>query len=314
VRSAFIETLCELAAKDERIWLLTGDLGFSVLERFSDRFPDRFINAGVAEQNMTSVAAGLAQCGKIVFTYSIANFPTLRCLEQIRNDVCFHNANVKVTAVGGGLTYGTLGYTHHSVEDLAVLRSLPNMTVVAPGDPVESRLATRAIVAHSGPCYLRLGADPLGEKALQEPIVHKADPAFVLGRAIPVREGKQLTLMSTGGMLKTVVEAAEELAGDGIEAAVLSLHTVKPIDQDAILAAADKTRLIITVEEHSLVGGLGSAVAEVLAKARLGRVAFCSLGLEEGSMRRGSQQYLRERAGLTPKSIAASARRLLEAS
>jgi transketolase len=314
VRSAFIETLCELAAKDERIWLLTGDLGFSVLERFSDRFPDRFVNAGVAEQNMTSVAAGLAQCGKIVFTYSIANFPTLRCLEQIRNDVCFHNANVKVTAVGGGLTYGTLGYTHHSVEDLAVLRSLPNMTVVAPGDPVESRLATRAIVAHSGPCYLRLGADPLGEKALQEPIVHKADPAFVLGRAIPVREGKQLTLMSTGGMLKTVVEAAEELAGDGIEAAVLSLHTVKPIDQDAILAAADKTRLIMTVEEHSLVGGLGSAVAEVLAKARLGRVAFCSLGLEEGSMRRGSQQYLREHAGLTPESIAASARTLLEAS
>jgi transketolase len=314
VRTAFIETLCELAAKDERIWLLTGDLGFSVLERFSDRFPDRFVNAGVAEQNMTSVAAGLAQCGKIVFTYSIANFPTLRCLEQIRNDVCFHNANVKVTAVGGGLTYGTLGYTHHSVEDLAVLRSLPNMTVVAPGDPVESRLATQAIVAHSGPCYLRLGADPLGEKALQEPIVHKADPAFVLGRAIPVREGKQLTLMSTGGMLKTVVEAAEELAGDGIEAAVLSLHTVKPIDQEAILAAADKTRLIMTVEEHSLVGGLGSAVAEVLAKARLGRVAFCSLGLEEGSMRRGSQQHLRELAGLTPESIAASARTLLEAS
>jgi transketolase len=314
VRTAFIETLCELAAKDERIWLLTGDLGFSVLERFSDRFPDRFVNAGVAEQNMTSVAAGLAQCGKIVFTYSIANFPTLRCLEQIRNDVCFHNANVKVTAVGGGLTYGTLGYTHHSVEDLAVLRSLPNMTVVAPGDPVESRLATQAIVAHSGPCYLRLGADPLGEKALQEPIVHKADPAFVLGRAIPVREGKQLTLMSTGGMLKTVVEAAEELAGDGIEAAVLSLHTVKPIDQEAILAAADKTRLIMTVEEHSLVGGLGSAVAEVLAKARLGRVAFCPLGLEEGSMRRGSQQHLRELAGLTPESIAASARTLLEAS
>jgi len=314
VRTAFIETLCELAAKDERIWLLTGDLGFSVLERFSDRFPDRFVNAGVAEQNMTSVAAGLAQCGKIVFTYSIANFPTLRCLEQIRNDVCFHNANVKVTAVGGGLTYGTLGYTHHSVEDLAVLRSLPNMTVVAPGDPVESRLATQAIVAHSGPCYLRLGADPLGEKALQEPIVHKADPAFVLGRAIPVREGKQLTLMSTGGMLKTVVEAAEELAGDGIEAAVLSLHTVKPIDQEAILAAADKTRLIMTVEEHSLVGGLGSAVAEVLAKARLGRVAFCSLGLEEGPMRKGSQQHLREQAGLTPESIAASARTLLEAS
>ena len=314
MRTAFIETLCELAAKDERIWLLTGDLGFSVLERFSDRFPDRFVNAGVAEQNMTSVAAGLAQCGKIVFTYSIANFPTLRCLEQIRNDVCFHNANVKVTAVGGGLTYGTLGYTHHSVEDLAVLRSLPNMTVVAPGDPVESRLATQAIVAHSGPCYLRLGADPLGEKALQEPIVHKADPAFVLGRAIPVREGKQLTLMSTGGMLKTVVEAAEELAGDGIEAAVLSLHTVKPIDQEAILAAADKTRLIMTVEEHSLVGGLGSAVAEVLAKARLGRVAFCSLGLEEGPMRKGSQQHLREQAGLTPESIAASARTLLEAS
>src|SRR5262249_13809462 len=142
MRAAFIKTLYELAERDERVWLLTGDLGFTVLEDFARRFPERYLNVGVAEQNMTGVAAGLARCGKVVFTYSIANFPTLRCLEQIRNDVCYHEANVKVVSVGGGFAYGAAGYTHHGVEDLGALRLLPGMTVVAPGDPVETRLAT----------------------------------------------------------------------------------------------------------------------------------------------------------------------------
>src|SRR5712691_10038528 len=157
MRPAFFRALPELAAADERVNLVVGDLGFGVVEPFVERFPARFFNAGVAEQNMTGIAAGLALSGKTVFTYSIANFPTLRCLEQIRNDVCYHNANVKVVAVGGGFAYGALGMTHHATEDLAIMRALPGMVVVAPGDPLETELATRAIVSHSGPCYLRLG-------------------------------------------------------------------------------------------------------------------------------------------------------------
>src|SRR5215813_10958785 len=151
MRDAFVAAVTELAAADERIWLLTGDLGFTVFERFRERFADRFVNVGVAEQNMTGVAAGMALSGKIVFTYSIANFPTLRCLEHVRNDVCYHNANVKIVSVGGGFTYGAMGATHHAVEDIAVMRALPNLMVVAPGDPVEARAATRAVIAYSGP-------------------------------------------------------------------------------------------------------------------------------------------------------------------
>src|SRR5262249_28700945 len=224
---------------------VTAVLGYSVLERFLERFPERYVNVGVAEQNLIGVAAGLARCGKIPFVYSIANFPTLRCYEQIRNDVCYHQANVKVVAVGGGLAYGAQGYTHHGVEDVAVLRALPGMTVVAPGDPIETRLATEAIAAHLGPCYLRLG------KA-KEPVVHASVPAFRLGKAIPMRAGSDATLISSGAMLQETVQAAETLAGRGYSVAVLSMPTVKPLDHEAVVQAARKTRVIVTVEEHSV--------------------------------------------------------------
>jgi transketolase len=303
MRTAFIEELCDLAAQEERIWLLCGDLGYSVLERFRDRFPNRYINVGVAEQNMTGMAAGLAMCGKIVFTYSIANFPVLRCLEQIRNDVCYHRANVKIVAVGGGLAYGAQGYTHHGVEDLAVMRVLPEMTVIAPGDPIETRLATRAIVHHEGPCYLRLG------KA-GEPTVHPAEPHFEIGKAIKLREGNCVTLISIGGMLATVVKAAECLAEDGIQARVLSMHTLAPLDRDAVLAAAAETGGIITVEEHG-VGGLASAVAEVLA-AEGCTVPFRALHLpRKPASHAGSQEALRGAHGLSVEGIV-SAVQLLE--
>src|SRR6516225_4917658 len=190
MRTAFIETLCAAAEEDERVWLLTADLGYSVLEKFRDRFPGRYVNVGVAEQNLIGVAAGLARCAKVPFVYSIANFPTLRCLEQIRVDVCYHECPVKVVAVGGGFTYGSQGYTHHGVEDLAILRTLPGMTVVAPGDPVETRLATEALAERPGPGYLRLG------KA-KEPVVHAAEPPCALGRAITVRPGQDVTHVIT---------------------------------------------------------------------------------------------------------------------
>jgi transketolase len=290
MRTAFIETLCDLASRDERIWLLTGDLGYSVLERFATRFPDRYVNVGVAEQNMIGIAAGLARCGKMPWVYSIANFPTFRCLEQIRNDVCYHDGNVKIVAVGAGFAYGPHGYTHHGLEDVAILRALPNMTVVAPADPVETRLATKAIAHVPSPCYLRLG------KA-REAVVHEHEPDFALGKAILVRPGSDLTLISTGGMLEETLAVAARLETTGIEARVLSMHTVKPLDAEAIRCAAEETEAIVSVEEHSITGGLGSAVAEVLAESGTG-VRFRRFGVpDELRHAVGSQSHLRQVCG-----------------
>ncbi len=308
MRTAFIETLFELAKNDERIVLITGDLGFRVVTPFMEQLPKQFVNAGVAEQNMTGLAAGMALSGKVVFTYSIANFPTLRCLEHIRNDVCYHNADVKIVAIGGGFAYGSMGVTHHATEDLAVMRSLPNMVVVAPGDPAETREATRAVVAHPGPCYLRLG------KA-GEPEVHKNSIQFSLGNAIRLRDGDDLTLISTGGLLQTAVRVAARLAKNGLETRVLSMHTLKPLDTDAVLAAARETRAIVTLEEHSIIGGLGSAVAEILAESDGVQARFKRLGLPPCfSPHVGSQDYLRERLGLTEDGILSSVEPLLEVS
>ena len=306
MRTAFFHALYELAEHDERINLIVGDLGFGVVEPFARRFPNRFLNVGVAEQNMTGVAAGMALSGKVVFTYSIANFPTLRCLEQVRNDLCYHNANVKIVAVGGGFAYGPLGMTHHATEDLAIMRVLPGMVVVAPGDPVEAELATRAIAKESGPCYLRLGR--AGERT-----VHQSDVVFRLGEAIKVRDGGDLTLISTGGLLSTTVQVAAHLEKDGIHARVLSMHTVKPLDIQAILAAARETRAIVTIEEHSVLGGLGGAVAEVLAESGELRVPFKRLGLPSVfSSYVGDQEYLRSAYGLSENGILQALKEILD--
>jgi transketolase len=300
VRTAFIKELFELAKQDERIVLIVGDLGFGVVTPFMEQLPRQFLNAGVAEQNMTGMAAGMALSGKIALTYSIANFPTLRCLEQVRNDVCYHNANVKVVSVGGGFTYGAMGATHHALEDLAVMRAMPGLAVVAPGDPVEARAATRAIIAYRGPCYLRLG------KA-GEPVVHQSPIDFELGKAIHMREGRDATLISTGGILQNVVRAAERLAKEGIETRVLSMHTLKPFDEGAVLAAARETGAIFTIEEHSIVGGLGSAVAELLAESDGTKPPFKRIGVPSGfSPHIGSQEYMQECHGLTDAGIAKS--------
>ena len=296
MRSAFIETLTMLAEADPRIWLLCGDLGYSVLERFAQRFPERYLNVGVAEQNMTGVAAGLALSGKIVFTYSIANFPTLRPLEQIRNDICYHNANVKIVAVGGGLAYGTAGYTHHGLEDIAALRSLPNMSIVAPGDPLETQQATEVVAAHSGPCYLRLGKGG-------ELVVHQAPPVFQLGKAIWLKHGEKVTLISTGSLLGESVNAANQLAAYNIPPNVISMPTIKPLDIEAVLTAAETSLLLVTLEEHSITGGLGSAVAEVIADNGL-KVFLIRIGVVPGPyLFNGSQTFLRRQYGLDASGI-----------
>lgn len=297
MRTAFIKELFELAKQDERIMLIVGDLGFGVVTQFMEQLPRQFLNAGIAEQNMTAMAAGMALSGKIAFTYSIANFPTMRCLEHVRNDVCYHNANVKIVSVGGGFTYGAMGASHHALEDLAVMRAMPGLMVVAPGDPVEARAATRAVTAYPGPCYLRLG------KA-GEPTVHQTAIDFKFGKAIRMRDGRDATLISTGGILQNTVRAAERLANEGIETRLLSMHTVKPLDTEAVLAAARETGAIFTVEEHSILGGLGSAVAEVLAEAEGPKVVFKRIGVPPGfSPHIGSQEYMQERHGLTDEGI-----------
>jgi len=292
MRTAFIETLFGLAQRDQRIVLVVGDMGFGVVTRFMQELPKQFVNAGVAEQNMTSLAAGMALSGKIVFTYSIANFPVLRCFEQIRNDVCYHNADVKIVAVGCGMSYGSLGISHHATEDIAVMRALPNMTIISPGDPVETRLAVRALVGREGPAYLRLGRSG-------EPIVHLFEPIYQIGKAITVRNGKDITLITTGGLLNCVVKAANVLAEMGVQARVLSMHTIKPLDSEALLQAASDTSALFTIEEHSVIGGLGGAVAEVLMEAKQRPEYFKRIGLKDVfSSIVGDQDYLRAQYGI----------------
>lgn len=307
MRDAFFHALTELAEEDPRVYLIVGDLGFGCIDQFASRFPGRFINAGVAEQNMTGLATGLALAGNVVFTYSIANFPTLRCLEQIRNDACYHQANVKIVAVGGGMAYGSLGMSHYATEDLAILRALPDLAVVAPGDPVETAAATRAVARHPGACYLRIGR-------AGEATVHDGTPPFQIGKAIRVRDGDDLTLISTGGMLRNAVSAADRLRESGVRAAVLSMHTLKPLDAQAVLDAAVRTRCVVTVEEHSVCGGLGGAVAEVLCESGIPGVRFRRLGLPATHCTEvGSHEYLLHKHGLSADGLDSAVRSVLAA-
>ena len=297
MRDTFVRTLLEIAKKDKNVYIITGDLGFGVLKPFWTELPDQIINAGIAEQNMTSIAAGLAMQGKIVYTYSIGNFPTLRCIEQIRNDCAYHNANVKVVCVGGGFVYGSLGMSHHATEDIAMMRSLPDVTVLAPGDLVEAEAATKAIYETPGTCYLRLGRG--GEKRIHE----KLD-GFTIGKAIEIQKGEKVAVFSTGAIFDEVNEACEELKTQGIEPTVYTFPTVKPIDREVILECAKTHKAIVTVEEHNLSGGFGSAVAEVLAetdgvKAKLVRVALD----DRYSCIVGSQKYLRKQYSIDAKAI-----------
>lgn len=297
MRDTFVRTLLELAKEDRNIELVTGDLGFGVLKPFWEALPDQFINAGIAEQNMTTVAAGMALEGKNVFTYSIGNFPTLRCLEQIRNDCAYHNANVKIVCVGGGFVYGSLGMSHYATEDIAVMRALPDVVVMCPGDLVEAEAATKAIAKHHGTCYLRLGRG--GEKR-----IHKELKNFEIGKAIPVRFGERIAVFSTGAIFEEVEEACNLLAAEGIYPTVYTFPTVKPIDAEVIREIAAAHEMIVTCEEHNLSGGFGSAVAEVLAEmpshARLMRIGMH----DQYSTLVGNQKYLRDQFGMSGKKIA----------
>ncbi len=301
MRDTFVKTLIEEAKKDKNIELVTGDLGFGVLKPYFEQLPNQFTNAGIAEQNMTGVAAGMALCGKTVFTYSIGNFPTLRCIEQIRNDCAYPHANVKIVCVGGGFVYGSLGMSHQATEDIAILRALPDVTVVCPGDLVEAAEATRAIAHIPGTVYLRLGRG--GEKR-----VHGKIENFQIGKAIKLQEAKadcnkNIALFSTGAILDEATDAAKILEEEGIGVEEYSFHTVKPIDKDVILDCANRFDYIVTVEEHNVIGGFASAVSEVITDSDE-NVRLIKIGLnDEYCSKVGNQKYLRAQYGMTAQDI-----------
>lgn len=300
MRDTVIRTLIELGKEDKDIELITGDLGFGVLKSFWETLPNQFINAGIAEQNMTGVAAGMALEGKKVFTYSIGNFPTLRCLEQIRNDCAYHNANVNVICVGGGYVYGSLGMSHHATEDIAILRALPDVTVICPGDPVEASLAVKKIAQTDGTCYLRLGRG--GEQNVNTVIKE-----FKIGKAYKLRDAKDMNkrvaVFSTGAILEETAKACDMLEENGIAVEQYSFPTVKPIDRKVIEDCAKRFDNIFTVEEHNIVGGFGGAVAEVLAECG-GKAKLHRIGIDDFyCIEVGSQAYLREQVGINAEGI-----------
>lgn len=300
MRDTVIRTLIELGKEDKDVELITGDLGFGVLKSFWETLPNQFINAGIAEQNMTGVAAGMALEGKKVFTYSIGNFPTLRCLEQIRNDCAYHNANVNVICVGGGYVYGSLGMSHHATEDIAILRALPDVTVICPGDPIEAALAVKKIAQTDGTCYLRLGRG--GEQNVNTVIKE-----FEIGKAYKLRDAKDMNkkvaVFSTGAILEETTKACDMLEEQGIAVEQYSFPTVKPIDRTVIEDCANRFDNIFTVEEHNIVGGFGGAVAEVLAECG-GKAKLHRIGIDDFyCIEVGSQAYLREQVGINAEGI-----------
>jgi transketolase len=303
-RDAFGKALVELGGRDERVVALDADLGSaSKIAMFEDAFPERFFQMGIAEQNMTDVAAGLATLGFVPFTSSFAVFATCRVTDQIRVSIAQPGLHVIIGGAYSGLLTGKTGKTHQAIEDIAIMRALPNMTVVAPGDGVEVRKAVFALADHDGPAYLRLTRDP-------SPVVFDDSYEFKVGRAVVVREGSDVTIITTGAMLGRAVEAAESLAAEGVSAHLLHVATVKPLDVAAVVEAAARTGLVVTAEEHNIIGGLGGAVAETLGEhlpTPMKRVGVADVYSESAP-----NDALLEKYGLTAAHIAQAARALIE--
>ena len=302
MRNAFASEINVLAAADDRVVLLAGDIGNKLFDTYKAARPDRFLNCGVAEANMISVAAGMASCGLRPVAYTIAPFITTRCLEQIRVDVCYQNLPVIIAAVGAGLSYASLNATHHSCEDIAFLRMLPNMTVVCPGDAVEVRWALRSAMALEAPVYLRLGKKG-------EPVVHSELEHFRIGEAITVLEGDEVCLLSTGNVLPLAVQVGSLLAEEGVSARVVSMHTVKPLDEAMLNEVFANFATVATIEEHSRSGGFGGAVAEWLADQGRTCGSLLRIGTPDAFMYvAGEQEFARRYFGLSADQIASQIR------
>ena len=301
MRNAFIDELTLLAETNEKIFLIVGDLGFGVIENFEQRFPKQFLNAGVAEQNMMGMAAGLASAGYQVFVYSIANFPVFRCLEQIRNDICYQELNVSIVSIGAGLSYGTLGYSHHAIDDIGVMRALPGMTIFSPADPIETRLALSASIDIKTPKYFRLG------KSGEPSIFDTATSSFPNWTNLV--EGDQLLLLTTGAITIEAIAAAESLNADGIKISVYSIPVLKPFLID--IALFENYHNILVVEEHSISGGLGSIISEQIAQNGLQK-NLSLLGLPDLVHHElGSQKYLRNHFKIDSLGIVKKVREML---
>ncbi len=304
MRDSFISELTELAQKNSNIILITGDLGFGVLDEYIRTVPNQFLNAGVAEQNMTGIATGLALEGKTVFTYSIGNFNTLRCLEQIRNDACYHNANVNIVSVGGGFSYGPLGYSHHATEDIAIMRSIPNMRVFAPSSSWEVKKIVQQMVNLDGVNYLRIDKS-------SAPSIESSKSKLEIGKSRIIKDGTDIAIFSCGGILELAMKARELLKNEGISVRVISMHTIKPFDEKIVIECAKQIPAILTLEEHAVSGGLGSIICETLIKNKIVPNNFQMMGLESKfSTIVGSQDYLREINNIGLKSIIENVRKL----
>lgn len=295
MRTAYLDALYDLASRDKRVYALISDNGAIVYDKYRKDFASQYLNLGISEANMLGMAAGMASCGKIPFAYTIGAFLAYRAYEFIRNDICLQRQNVKIVGTGAGEVYSALGPTHHSTEDLGGLRSLPNLTILCPASPLEVRKATIAAYEHVGPVYLRLGTN-------KEPELYKEDYSFVIGKGITIQRGEDITLIGTGSILSDVLAVAKLLQKVGIHARVINIHTIKPIDRDIILQAIDETGKIITVEDHNIIGGLGSAVSEVIAESGKG-VAFKRLGLHGFSNGYGTYAQVKEVNGISIERI-----------
>jgi transketolase len=298
MRKTCLDMVYELAKQDERIFFIGSDLGVGVLKQFREEMPGRFLMEGVSEANVIGIAAGLALEGKIPYINTIATFLTRRCFEQVVLDLCLHHVKVRLIGSGGGLVYAPLGPTHLAVEDLAILRAVPEMTIVAPADAEEMRRLMPHTVDHPGPLYIRLAKG-------YDPVVSRADLPFEIGKAILMREGADALLVTTGVCLQLCLAAAEQLAAQGIEASVLHIHTVKPLDIGTLRECIDTAPVVVAVEEHSVIGGLGSAIAEVIAEADLTVPRrFRRVGLPDRfADRYGSQYSLMAHLGITAERV-----------
>jgi len=298
MRNAFADEMTKLSIKHNKVVMLSGDIGNRLFDKFKDANPDRFMNCGIAEANMVGLAAGMALIGLRPFIYTITPFTTTRCLEQIKLDACYHKLPVVIVGTGSGLSYAELGATHHSCEDLAILRVFPEISVLAPADEVELRQALRAVLKLDGPVYIRIGKK--GEK-----ILPKKNDDFTIGRSITVRDGKDVCLIGTGTIMPEILGAAEALSNNGISCRVESCHTIKPLDNIMLDEVFDKFSLIGVAEEHYKVGGLFSAIAESYISKKTKNVRFLGFGVPDQFIHEvGTQEYVRERFGLTAKAIA----------
>ncbi len=302
-REAYGLALAEFGG-DENILVLDADLSKSTkTDLFKKKYPNRFINMGIAEANMMATAAGLATCGKTVFASSFAIFASGRAFEQVRNSICYPNLNVKIGATHAGISVGEDGASHQALEDIALMRALPNMTVLSPCDAVETRCAVKAAIDTAGPCYIRLGR--LAVDVINDPGTYQ----FTLGKGITLKDGSDVTLVATGLMVAYALEAAAALAAQGVSARVINIHTIKPIDEDLLITAARETGAIVTCEEHNIIGGLGSAVAEVLAEHH--PAPMQRIGTKDVFGKSGKPAPLLEAYGLTANDIVAAAKQVI---